>query len=236
MRWLSLLGIDVFTKTAYDTWVLSVIHARIRTNQNVAKLGPSSAETLHRLRAFVNNSCEPNAWESMAGKIGSTAIEVRAMKDIPEGKKIVMKYCLGRCRKSGIAQGISASCSTVTVSTQSVSSRSRETSERRNRSQRPCGLFLPNTFPEEQCTRPDAAHKDFAEQDPKASPNFQLTVQNATALTSAHPKPADQHFYRHFSSLHPHLPLQLDLVRVRSPQNPLLSGLQHTRSGNFSTV
>ena len=97
MQILTQLGIDAFADQRYDTWVIRTIWSRLMINKAGAEetVGVRrSIVSVKPLMSFFNHSCEPQL--SYHGLDGSSAIEIRACRDIRGGEELYLSY-IGPC-------------------------------------------------------------------------------------------------------------------------------------------
>lgn len=93
---LQILGINIFTNLALDTWVTKTISDRIKNNAtNGMGLEGEYITSLNEKHCLFNHSCHANVdWKFLttADNTSSSAIEVRANRDIKAGEEMCDSY------------------------------------------------------------------------------------------------------------------------------------------------
>lgn len=90
IRILQELGIDVFTNSAYDTWVIHTMRCRLQNNKHGQTLDELHGTAVNPLYSMFNHSCAPSiGWEHEGN---SSTLRLFAERPIMEGEELFISY------------------------------------------------------------------------------------------------------------------------------------------------
>ncbi|KAA8563984.1 hypothetical protein MFRU_025g00100 [Monilinia fructicola] len=90
IRILRELGIDVFTNSMYDTWVLHTIHCRLQNNKHGQTFDDIRGTAINPLYSMFNHSCDPNVdWRH---DDENSTVTMFAERDIKKGEEMFISY------------------------------------------------------------------------------------------------------------------------------------------------
>ncbi|ESZ89925.1 hypothetical protein SBOR_9687 [Sclerotinia borealis F-4128] len=84
------LGIDVFTNSMYDTWVLHTINSRLQNNKHGQTFDDIRGTAISPLYSMFNHSCDPNVdWRH---DDENSTVTLFAERDIKKGEEMFISY------------------------------------------------------------------------------------------------------------------------------------------------
>ncbi len=90
IRILQELGINVFTNTSYDTWVIHTMRCRLQNNKHGQTLDELQGTAVNPLYSMFNHSCAPNiGWEQEGN---TSSLRLFAERSIAEGEELFISY------------------------------------------------------------------------------------------------------------------------------------------------
>lgn len=90
IRILQELGIDIFTNSAYDTWVIHTMRCRLQNNKHGQTLDELHGTAVNPLYSMFNHSCVPNiGWEHEGN---NSTLRLFAERPIVEGEELFISY------------------------------------------------------------------------------------------------------------------------------------------------
>ncbi|QSZ30013.1 hypothetical protein DSL72_004531 [Monilinia vaccinii-corymbosi] len=102
IRILRELGIDVFTNSMYDTWVLHTIYCRLQNNKHGQTFDDIRGTAINPLYSMFNHSCDPNVdWRH---DDENSTVTMFAERDIKKGEEMFISY-IGRGEDLKARQG-----------------------------------------------------------------------------------------------------------------------------------
>ncbi|KAL3418843.1 WD and tetratricopeptide repeat protein [Phlyctema vagabunda] len=94
LQTLQALGVDVFARAEYDTWVLHTMRCRLQNNKHGQTLDGAIGTAVNPLYSMFNHSCEPNVdWRHDAR---SSTVTMFAERDVAPGHELLISYIRGR--------------------------------------------------------------------------------------------------------------------------------------------
>ncbi|KAF7857178.1 hypothetical protein EAF04_009419 [Stromatinia cepivora] len=90
IRILGELGVDVFTNSMYDTWVLHTIHCRLQNNKHGQTFDDIRGTAINPLYSMFNHSCDPNVdWRH---DHENSTVTMFAERNIKKGEEMFISY------------------------------------------------------------------------------------------------------------------------------------------------